>query len=109
MSDSALKMVLDDLKGLLKDGTITFPQYQAGMDQALERALAAEVVKEELITSVKCVKSVMTAPVMKELVPLLPSSKKVGEKAPSDNNNNINACNAGSVIGTSSGLAFTRK
>ena len=47
-----------------------------------------EVVKEELITSVKCVKNVMTAPVMKEFVPPLPSPRQVGEKAPSDNNNN---------------------
>ena len=42
MSDSALQMVIASLERLLKDGTITFPQYQAGMDQALERALAAE-------------------------------------------------------------------
>ena len=47
-----------------------------------------EVVKEELITSVKGVKDVMTAPVMKEFVPPVPSPRQVGEKAPSDNNNN---------------------
>ena len=35
MSDSALRMVLGDLKGLLKDGTITFPQYQAAYQAEL--------------------------------------------------------------------------
>jgi len=42
MSDSALKMVIASLEGLFERGKITFEQYQAGMDQALERALAAE-------------------------------------------------------------------
>ena len=46
MSDSVLRMVLDDLKGLLKDGTITFPQYQAAYQVEIAashvRSLAVE-------------------------------------------------------------------
>ena len=35
MSDSALQMVIASLERLLKEGTITFPQYQAAYQAEL--------------------------------------------------------------------------
>ena len=108
--------ILESLERMLLAKAISPAEYLEGMAAAHIRASSfekgvpvkiealvtemQEVVKEELIkqeapvkveapvTSVKCVKSVMKAPVMKEFVPPLPSPRQVGEKAPSDNNNN---------------------
>ena len=111
MSTSALRMVLDDLKEMLRAKAISPADFLVGVAAAHTRASSLEkevpvkmqeVVKEELSeaspsspvkmeTPVKMkvkMKSVMKAPVMKEFVPPLSSPRQVGEKAPSDNNNN---------------------
>ena len=42
MSDSVLRMVLDDLKGLFERGKITFPQYQAELAAIRKEAREVE-------------------------------------------------------------------